>query len=121
LKPDRLPDGVLGRLARNRLRPLGAGSCGRYIFVRSLELNPSVPLTTGTFNLLSKTESRSRLSGRVQSRGVTRLRRATPVLETLQPYRDLSRAVNPATVQWCCTFGAASGRPRGGSSDALIQ
>jgi hypothetical protein len=121
LKPDRLPDGVLGRLARNRLRPLGAGSCGRYIFVRSLELNPSVPLTTGTFNLLSKTESRSRLSGRVQSRGVTRLRRATPVLETLQPYRDLSRAVNPATVQWCCTLGAASGRPRGGSSDALIQ
>ena len=60
----------------------------------SLELKLERLLTTGTFNLLSKTDSHSALGGALQSK----LQPAywpVAVLETYSTYRVPSRAVNP--------------------------
>jgi hypothetical protein len=68
--------------------------------VRSLQLNSSVPLTTGTFNLLSKTDpplgrpQLFRLSGAVQSNSACSASCNRPSSKTFQIYRESLRPVN---------------------------
>jgi hypothetical protein len=75
-----------------------------YCEIRSV-LNPSMPLTTGTFNLLSKTKSGHRLSGPFQSNARNpKVDRVSSKLvsffsRTLQTYRASLLAVNPQLLR----------------------
>ena len=75
-----------------------------YCEIRSV-LNPSMPLTTGTFNLLSKNKSGHRLSGPFQSNARNpKVDRVSSKLvsffsRTLQTYRASLLAVNPQLLR----------------------
>ncbi len=61
----------------------------------SLDLEPEhLSLATGTFNLLSKTVSRVRLSGAIRLTFGGRTSAPPTVLETFKTYRDSRSAVN---------------------------
>jgi hypothetical protein len=80
-----------------------------YCEIRSV-LNPSMPLTTGTFNLLSKTKSGHRLSGPFQSNARNpKVDRVSSKLvsffsRTLQTYRAVLLTVNPRSAANLFTF-----------------